>query len=470
MFFEQIKTPGLEHYSYLAGSQGEAFVIDPRYDIGIYLQIAARENLRITHILETHRNEDILSGAKRLGELTGAQVWRSRYEKLPYQYGSPVGEDDVFLFGKELMLTVLHTPGHTKGHLCYCLHVNRQPYMVFTGDTLFFGAVGRTDFYGQKELKKMTTLLHQSIYEKIAPLGQEVLVMPAHGHGSACGAGMDERPLSTVGYETRHSDAIPRQLDKFLQANARMHHKNPAFETMEQLNLQGSGAEGCAPPAVLTDIPPHAAVLDIRSQPAFVAGHLPGSLHVPAKLLSVYAGWFVQTTDPVVLMADGVTAEDLCLAACLLRRQGFDNLLGMVGRGYLRQYQAQGNALVPTPQVSAADYLAQAPADAVTLDVREQEELSPDDPLVNRLHIPYQQLKQRLAEVPAEKTLYVVCGSGERATVAAAFLQSARGLDGIVVAGGMAAIGAVQQKNAEGKAARGRKNSGPQSSQEKRTK
>ncbi len=278
MFFRQFITNGLMQFSYMIGNGGEAFVIDPIYDIDLYLQTAQEENLQIAHVFETHRNEDMLSGGKQLAEAAGAMIHRSKYEDPGYQYGNPIGEEDVFELPEGLVLKPLHTPGHTLGHLCYVLEVNNSPYLVFTGDTLFFGGVGRTDFYGEDALEEMTAKLHHSIYQKLAPLGPHVAVMPAHGSGSACGAGMDKRPCSTIGFELKNSPVLSENLEEFLKINAKMLHKNPAFNLMEVRNLEGGGVSCLPQLRSLDKAPKDAVIVDLRERKSYLSAHLPGRL------------------------------------------------------------------------------------------------------------------------------------------------------------------------------------------------
>ena len=438
MYFKRITTDALMQFSYLAGDQGEAFVIDPRTDVEVYLELAAENNLQITAIFETHRNEDFLSGAGKLGELTGAPVYRSGYEDPGYTYGTTVTEDDSFRFG-ELTLKPLHTPGHTLGHLCYVLEKDERPYLVFTGDSLFYGGIGRTDFYGKDNLEKMTGLMYDSLFEKIRPLGDGVLVMPAHGAGSACGDDLDNIPLSTIGYAFADTETLPEDRDAFLSAHAYMRHKNPAFETMEKRNLHAGGELTYALPPVLLELPEEGKRVDLRDRFAFSAAHFPGSLYVPADLVPSYLGWFVGTDEEIVIIADRVSQELLQLAVASMRRQGFDRIRGVVAGGMLQEYANQGKTLAQLGVSFAEDYFS-AEGKIHTLDVRKEEERDREDPVENRSCIPLQELKGEADTLPAEGPMYVVCQSGERATVAASYLSSVGRESLHVVQGGMMAL------------------------------
>jgi hydroxyacylglutathione hydrolase len=177
MIFERIKSEGLEHLSYFIGSENEAIVIDPRRDCQVYVDLARREGMTIKNIFETHRNEDYLIGSLELKNLTDAEIYHGR--GLDFKYGNFVDEGQDFSFGK-LKLTALHTPGHTDESMSYILadlETGKEPVMIFTGDALFVGDVGRTDLYGPKEAPRMASNLYDSIFNKILPLGDEIILV-----------------------------------------------------------------------------------------------------------------------------------------------------------------------------------------------------------------------------------------------------------------------------------------------------
>ena len=160
MFIHTIKSEGLSHLSYLVGNAGQAFVVDPRRDCEVYLELATKAGCRITHIFETHRNEDLLSGAPVLAELTGATVFHGPNAAGDVAYAETVHDGDRFEFGS-LHLQVLETPGHTDDSVSFAISdtdFGDDPVGVFTGDTLFIGDVGRADFYPDRAEEVATAL------------------------------------------------------------------------------------------------------------------------------------------------------------------------------------------------------------------------------------------------------------------------------------------------------------------------
>jgi hydroxyacylglutathione hydrolase len=216
MIFERIKSEGLAHLSYFIGSEDEAVVIDPRRDCQVYVDLARREGMTIKYIFETHRNEDYIVGSLELKNLTEAEIYHGR--GLEFKYGNFVDDGQGFSFGK-LKLTALHTPGHTDESMSYTLadlETGKEPVMVFTGDALFVGDVGRTDLYGPEEAPRMASNLYDSIFNKILPLGDQVILCPAHGAGSVCGGAISKREYSTLGLERIYNPVLQKRRRKSL--------------------------------------------------------------------------------------------------------------------------------------------------------------------------------------------------------------------------------------------------------------
>src|SRR5512136_331763 len=187
MILERIKSEGIAHNSYLLGSGNDAIVIDPRRDCQVYADTAQRKGLKMRYIFETHRNEDYVVGSMELKSITGAEIYHG--PGLEWKYGITLRDNQSFRIG-DLELTAIHTPGHTDESMCYAvadLTTGKAPIMVFTGDTLFVGDVGRTDLYGEKEVPRLSSNLCESIFKKLVPLGDGVIIYPGHGAGSVCG-------------------------------------------------------------------------------------------------------------------------------------------------------------------------------------------------------------------------------------------------------------------------------------------
>jgi len=432
MLLEKIKTPGLAHLSYLIGSGGKAAVIDPRRDCAIYIEKARAAGLEITHIFETHRNEDLVSGAPILADMTGATVLHGPNPEQSIFYAQTVRDGDCFTIG-QLEIYVLETPGHTDDHLAYALFDTAYPKEavgVFTGDALFVGDVGRTDFYPNRR-EEVAGLLYDSL-QKILALGDQVIIYPAHGAGSVCGSGMAKREFSTVGHERLNNPRLQiTDRNAFIQFKINEnHYQPPYFRLMERLNTEG----GDAPPMVMR--PRNLSLqqlkscnadylVDIREPMAYASGHLPGAISLPVGMISAFAGWFIREGESLALIA----SDEAQLATAMehLVRIALDNVIG----GYVGVVPAaaQGIKMQQTPIIGTTeveDRLNNA-ENWTLLDVRDADERA-TFAIEGSQHIYVGQLNERWRELDKNHHYTLMCASGARATVAAGWLAS-RGFD-----------------------------------------
>lgn len=431
MFLERIVSEGLAHWSYVVGDGGQAAVIDPRRDCQVYLDVAYRHGARITHIFETHTHEDFLVGSPGLHALTGAEIFRGGKGKVTLGYGTGVHDGDAFRIG-ELAISVLETPGHTFDAISLVLHdrnVSDDPVAVFTGDTLFVGDVGRADFYPGRD-EEVAGLLYDSLHQKLLPLGDHVIVYPAHGAGSVCGGRMAARDFTTIGYERRHNPALRiGDRDAFIrQKVSERHPKPPYFDEMGHLNQKG--------PPMLVDLPRPAPLspgefadalgrgmiaLDTRSPEAFSGAYIPRSLGIPLDMIPSFAGWFLPYDRPIGLVVDPY--DDVERAVRYLTRLGYDAIQGFL-QGGMRAWETSGRRYDTIPAIYAGDLerRLQTGPPFTLLDVRTREEFEAGH-LPEALHIYLGDLPDRIDEIPRDRPVTAFCGSGRRSLVAASILK-----------------------------------------------
>ena len=429
MLLEKIKTPGLAHLSYLIGSGGKAAVIDPRRDCAIYIEKARKNGLEITHIFETHRNEDLISGAPILEELTGARVFHGPNADGTVEYAHTTREGEKHEIGS-LMIEVVETPGHTYDHLAYALYdqdYDEGAVGVFTGDALFVGDVGRTDFYPDKA-KQVAGLLYDSL-KKIVSLGDQAIIYPAHGAGSVCGSGMADREFSTVGHERKNNPRLQiKDRDEFIRTKINeVHYVPPYFELMEHLNLVGSDAiPSVAFPKILSlkqiDSFSPDIILDVREPNAFAAGHLPNSMSIPVSMIPAFAGWFISENQRIILVSS--EEQDLQTAFEHLVRIGLDQVVG----GYVGVVEAtaQGHNFNSIPMVGTKvveKKLNSSDENWTLLDVRAVDEVE-ERRIPRSKHIYVGHLNEQWEELDKDQSYTLMCASGKRATVAAGWLAS----------------------------------------------
>lgn len=457
MFVETIKTPGLAHLSYLVGDSIVAAVIDPRRDVSIYEKIAQKRGVAITHVLETHRNEDLVSGSETLAGRTGAVVLHGPTDEYDVPYAKTVREGDCIELG-EASLSVLETPGHTLDSISFVLRhleTGDSPLGVFTGDTLFVHDVGRTDFYPERA-SELASLLYESLHEKLLALGDQTIVYPAHGAGSVCGQGMANRDFSTIGYERDHSPRLSLSRAEFIRAKNGEHHNYPPyFKKMEQMN--SSSAHGADPD--VRNPPPIAieefadllnsglVAVDLRAAESFSGGHVPGSLSLPAAMLTSFAGWLLPYGTPIGLIAE--SPEQAEKGARDLARIGFDLVVGYL-EDVITAWAVSGRSVGRVAAIEGPEFKRRYDTDPefILLDVRAKPEFD-EGHLEGAIHLYLGELPERTEELDRSREIVAFCGSGQRALIAASVLKQA-GFEKVTVNwGSMGACQALGCKIAE---------------------
>jgi hydroxyacylglutathione hydrolase len=205
MFLKQIPNDETGCLSYLGycASCGVGYVIDPLENIEPYLKIAKDNNIQITHIFNTHIQADHISGDRKLAEKTGAKIYMHESSKVSYPF-EPAKEGNVISIGNP-RVKVLHTPGHTTESMSLLVaeYPDTSEGIIFTGDTLLRGNVGRLDLDGAGTPEQ----LYDSV-KKLFALEDYVAIMPSHYGKSQCGVGLSSVPISTIGYEKRFNSAV----------------------------------------------------------------------------------------------------------------------------------------------------------------------------------------------------------------------------------------------------------------------
>jgi hydroxyacylglutathione hydrolase len=429
MIFERIKSDGIAHNSYLLGSGNDAIVIDPRRDCQVYADIAQRQGVRIKYIFETHRNEDFVVGSFELKHITGSEIYHG--PGLNWKYGNTLTDGQIFRIGN-LEVNAVHTPGHTDESMCYTvadLSTGKNPVMVFTGDTLFVGDVGRTDLYGQKEVVRLASNMYDSIFKKLLPLGDGVIIYPAHGGGSVCGLHIANRDESTIGLEKVQNPMLQfKNQDEFVKYKvAEKPERPPYFTQMEIYNLEGPPLLGCMPlPSPLTanefkeEIDNGTVVVDTSEPAAFGGIHIKGAYSIWDEGLPSFAGWVLPYNKPVILVLEG--REDPEKAVRYLTRIGYDRIYGYLKGGIETWYNAgfpvESLRLLSVHQLKM---MLDKHEPLTVLDTRGQEEWESGH-VESAIHIYVGHLEEKLSEVPRDKPVAVYCTTGHRSGLSASIL------------------------------------------------
>ncbi|MDV3462913.1 MBL fold metallo-hydrolase [Elizabethkingia miricola] len=436
MFFQHIYDKSLAQASYLIGCQakGEAIVIDAKRDIDTYVEIAKENNLTITHITETHIHADFLSGSRELSEVTGAKMYLSDEGGVDWQYEFPhigLKNGEVINVGN-LTLKVIHTPGHTPESISFLLtdhSATDEPVMIFTGDFVFVGDIGRPDLLekaagitGTQE-KGAKEMFHS--VQDFSKLPEFIQVWPGHGAGSACGKSLGSVPSSTVGYEKIRNWAFQYEEDEegFIEYLLEGQPEPPKyFATMKKLNKEER--------PLLTEVPKHkklskdeflkaynsgVKVIDTRNKVDFAEAFIPESINVQGNnSFSTWMGWLVNYSEPFILVAQEEQMEDLTRK---LMRIGMDQM------GYIDDVKNLGLDLQTADVIDIADFKTYLNREDVqVVDVRNKTEYETVH-IENAENVFVGTLEENLDKISRDKQVVIHCQSGDRAAIAYSLLK-----------------------------------------------
>lgn len=425
---EVIETSELGDRSYVAHDGATAVVVDPQRDVDRVERIIADRGLRLAAVAETHLHNDYLSGGLELARRSGVDYLVSADDEVSFDR-RPVRDGQDIEYG-DLRVRVVHTPGHTFHHISYVVTGDdTDAPAVFTGGSLLYGSVGRTDLLGRDHADELTRHQFRSARRLDELLDDDARIFPTHGFGSFCSAGSASgADSSTMGEERRANDALTTSdEDEFVEQLLANLTAYPAYYAhMGPRNAAGPDAPDLSPPReVDRDQLRHSIeagdwVVDLRSRRAYAAGHVSGTVGIElgSEQFSTYVGWLMPWGTPITLI--GADADEVATAQRQLVRIGIDQLAGATTAPVERL--ADGD-LESCRRVGFADVRSGLSGGTI-LDVRQPEERSASA-IPGSVHVPIQEVITRLEELPRESTLWVHCATGFRASIAASLLQRA---------------------------------------------
>ena len=437
MFFQHVYDKTLAQASYFIGCQkaGIAAVIDPKRDIDTYLEIAKQNNMQITHIFETHIHADFLTGSRELAAVTGAKMYLSDEGGPGWEYEFPhegMKHHSEVMVGN-LKIQVLHTPGHTPESISFLLTdtpASKEPVMLFTGDFVFVGDIGRPDLL-EKAAGMVGTqnIGAEQMYQSInlfAELPDFIQVWPGHGAGSACGKALGAVPSTTVGYEKKRNWAFQYGSDKngFVQFLLTDQPEPPKyFAKMKELNKVNR--------PLLTEVPKikelssldfkeaqekGIKVIDTRNKLQFQEGFIPGSINIQGNnSFATWMGWFVTYDEPFILIAEPGQMDDLTRK---LMRIGLDNIFGYVDSSKIKSVYA--GELEKSKMVTIES--VKQNKDAEIIDIRGVAEFNSGH-IQGAKNIFIGTILQNLDKIPKDKPVIIHCQGGDRAAIGYSLLM-----------------------------------------------
>lgn len=451
MKVEQIYTNCLAHGAYYIESNGEAAIIDPLREVQQYIDMADERGAKIKYVFETHFHADFVSGHIDLSKETGAPIIYGP-TTMETGFDITVGVDNQEFKLGDIIIKLLHTPGHTTESSSYLLiDKDGKQQALFSGDTLFIGDVGRPDL-AQKVIAELTQdklarMLYSSLREKIMPLDDDIVVYPGHGAGSACGKNMSKETTDTLGNQKKTNYALqPMSEDEFVsQVLNGLTHPPAYFPHNVLMNIQGYESlddvlEGGLKALSVNEFETiaeetNAVIVDTRNQDDFVKGFIANSVFIGVD--GSFAKWvgtvLKDVKTPIVFIADEGREKEVAIR---MARIGFDNTLGYL-KGGIAAWEAAGKWVESVPSIDVHAF-AQAKAEDV-LDVRKESEYGSQH-LEGTINTPLDYYEDQLVKINTDKTYYVHCAGGYRSVIFISLLHAKGYRNLINVEGGFKAI------------------------------
>lgn len=452
MKVEQIYTGCLAQGAYYITSNGEAAIIDPLRETQPYIKRLEKDGAKLKYIFETHFHADFVSGHLDLSKKTNADIVYGPTAKPEFE--AIVAEDNqVFELGN-VKIKVMHTPGHTLESSCFLLiDENGKETALFSGDTLFLGDVGRPDL-AQKAAnmtqEELAGLLYDSLYNKILPLADDIMVYPAHGAGSACGKNMMKETVDSLGNQKKMNYAL-NQLNKdaFIKAvtdgllpppayfgmNVSMNKLGyESFDEVLQNGLQALNADEFETTAENSG----ALILDTRNDATFAQGFIPKSINI--GLNGDFAPWvgamIVDVKQPILLITDVGKEEE---AVTRLSRVGFDNVLGHLAGGF-DAWKNAGKETDTVNRITAEQFSNEIKiGENKIIDVRKESEYVAEH-VEEAYSKPLAYINDWVKDINPQEHFYLHCAGGYRSMITASILQAKGYRNFTEVEGGFNAI------------------------------
>jgi len=425
----QFELPVLSVYSYMLISEREAFVVDPVRDIFIYLETAKKEQAEIKGVYLTHSHADFIAGHTELMKAAYCPIYQSKKSGARYQI-NPLEEGSTVTIGNAV-IKFIETPGHTPDGMCALVFGKAKPdiaELMFTGDVMFVGSVGRPDLIGgDTSAARLASAMFDSWTDKISKSDDSVKIFPAHGAGSLCGAHLSDDPSSTVGKErasnpylkyTKRSEFITALLEglpeapQYFKHNAQINKEGPP-----PVDWDAAMPAEISPNNELSD-PEEYYVVDLRDAKEYATGHIPNSINIAARgRLETWVGIMIPWGADLVLCG---TEKELKEALFRLHRVGY--------AGDILSPESWKNAGLPvtvSSPVSPAELhdLMQKGQAPVIVDVRLPSEWMGLRISHTLLNFPLNHLADLSSQLDPSEPVVTVCNSAYRSSMAVGVLE-----------------------------------------------
>ena len=419
MQIKQWEDKNLSQFSYgiLSDREKKMILIDPSRNPQPYLDYAKENNAQIIGVIETHPHADFVSSHCEIKQLTGAAIYTSSLVDAGYSH-TAFDDGNTIEFGN-IRLTALHSPGHSPDSISVLLEHEGKQKAIFSGDTLFVGDCGRPDLReGAGNIRGTRLELAKSMYrtlrDKFCPLGDDVILYPAHGAGTLCGKELGQEKSSTIGREKQSNWSLqPMSEDEFVENLLRDQPFVPAyFPYNVEVNRKGAKPFQASISSVVLGEPVKTEtdlrrltediiIVDARPEKEYKNGHLPRSVNLmEGEKFETWLGSLIKPEEPFYL-----AAKNMGQLRKLIERVAAIGYEGQIKEAFVLEYGNRSQQSLDDAQFKSHlnDY--------TIVDVRNQTEVNNHKPFAKSISIPLPELRNKLAEIPTSKPIVVHCYS-----------------------------------------------------------
>ena len=424
MIVEQFEYKPLSHYSYVLVSDGEMAIIDPERNPMQYYAFAKANNAKITAVIETHPHADFVSSHLQIHKETGATIYNSEKLGADYPY-QPFDDGNSITFGKAT-LHAINTPGHSPDSITIAAKEGGKT-ILFTGDTLFIGDVGRPDLREkagnmQAKREELAKTMYHTIQQKFTHLPNDAIVYPAHGAGSLCGKSMSDANSSTLGNERMGNWAFKKQTqEEFVATLLDSQPFIPSyFGYNVDMNKKGAETlrEAIAGVPFKLSASTKGLLVDVREETQFKKGHLKGSINIQATSeeakFETWLGAIVEPEEKFSLVID--KPEDLELLLQRVAKIGYEKQLQEV-------LTTSNEHLLQMKPLDLQDF-KKNPDNYTIIDIRNQSEIKEGKFFEKALEHPLNELRESAKNIPINKPIVVHCAGGYRSAAGSSILEN----------------------------------------------
>ncbi|SFI23645.1 MBL fold metallo-hydrolase [Halpernia frigidisoli] len=424
MTIKQFEYKPLSHYSYAIISEGKMAVIDPERNPQQYYDFAKANNAEIVAVFETHPHADFVSSHLQIHDETGAKIYVS--EKLGADYPHETFDDGISLMLGEVILSAMNTPGHSPDSITIVAK-HKNETVLFTGDTLFIGDVGRPDLRenaGNMTAKReeLAKMMYETITFKFANLSDESVVFPTHGAGSLCGKNLSDKPSSTLGNERKSNWAFKKQTEEeFLNVILNGQPSIPAYFGFD-VDLNKKGAQHSENFIKNISFKENAKsdglIIDVRSEESFKKNHLKGSINIQAasetSKFETWLGTVIKPDEKFTVVVENINDKENILQR--IAKIGYETLVKSV--------ITLANEDLKTMEKLNLEAFKKNPNNYTIVDVRNQSEIDEGQYFENALAHPLTNLRETAKDIPLDKNIVVHCAGGYRSAVASSIIEN----------------------------------------------